>query len=170
MKKIIRLNDRIWFGKYKGSRIIDIIKMDKSHILKLNEIHNLELDKKIYEMIYGSRRSTKYSDNPWDVNNYDTIDLINVEYFDILNEPNENKFKFVIKRNLFNSQSSIINLVFKFIFEKMVQKLHLNLDINYNLMIESIRNYNTNEDIICTMSKTENGGSLFQMDIFSNLE
>ena len=52
----------------------------------------------------------------------------------------------------------------------MVQKLHLNLDINYNLMIESIRNYNTNEDIICTMSKTENGGSLFQMDIFSNLE
>lgn len=170
MKKIIRLNDRIWFGKYKGSRIIDIIKMDKSHILKLNEIHNFELDKKIYEMMYGSKRSTKYSDNPLDVNNYHTINLNTVEYFNILNDPNENKFKFVIERNLFNSHYSIINFVFKFIFQKMDQKLNLNPDINYNLIIESIRNYNTNEDIICTMSKTENGGSLFQMEIFSNLE
>ena len=33
--KVVRFNDRLWFGKYKGVRICDVIKQDPAHIHKL---------------------------------------------------------------------------------------------------------------------------------------
>lgn len=47
MKKIIRLNDRIWFGKYKGVRVKDIIEYDSDFIKSLKE--NYMLDEKIWD-------------------------------------------------------------------------------------------------------------------------
>lgn len=60
MKKLIRINDRIWFGKYKGSRVSDLIRMDSKFILNLTE--KFILDKKILDG-FEKRKISKFSND-----------------------------------------------------------------------------------------------------------
>jgi hypothetical protein len=55
--KLVRTNDRFWFGKHKGSRVIEIIKGDPNYIQKIVKEGIIKLDEKsshYFESKYGS--------------------------------------------------------------------------------------------------------------------
>lgn len=39
----IELNEKLWFGKYKGERLIDVIKNNSNYIKKLYDEYDVEL-------------------------------------------------------------------------------------------------------------------------------
>jgi hypothetical protein len=43
----IELHEKLWFGKYKGVRVIDIIKNKPSYMKKLENDYNINLSKEI---------------------------------------------------------------------------------------------------------------------------
>lgn len=49
--KTIRLNDKMWFGKYKNHRMIDILKSDRFYLDSLREQKLIDYDKSILEFI-----------------------------------------------------------------------------------------------------------------------
>lgn len=54
--KEVRLNDKLWFGKYKNVRMSDIIKTDPTFIQKIIKEGKIKLDKKsidLFESKYG---------------------------------------------------------------------------------------------------------------------
>jgi hypothetical protein len=55
--KEVRLNDKMWFGKYKGTRINDIIRTDATFIQKLVKEGKIKLDEKcqyLFDTKYGT--------------------------------------------------------------------------------------------------------------------
>lgn len=44
--KEVRFNDKLWFGKYSGSRISELIKDDPNYIQKLIKEDKIKLDNK----------------------------------------------------------------------------------------------------------------------------
>lgn len=65
--KEVRYNDRLWFGKHKGTRICEIIKSDPAHIQKIMIESKITLDKKsmnLYNDRNGKRRQHSFEYRP----------------------------------------------------------------------------------------------------------
>lgn len=61
--KEVRFNDKLWFGKYKGKRISDIIKNDPNFIQKLLRDNKIKMDAKttmFFEDRCGSKRQSLF--------------------------------------------------------------------------------------------------------------
>lgn len=51
--KEIRYNDRLWFGKYNGTRLCEIIKNDQNYVHKLINEFGFKLDQRSMDKING---------------------------------------------------------------------------------------------------------------------
>jgi len=60
MKKI-RYNDKLWFGKYKGTRISELIRSDTSYLHKLVNEHKFVMDDKINDYFRKNGIRMKYT-------------------------------------------------------------------------------------------------------------
>jgi len=54
----LQLNEKLWFGKYKNERLIDIIDSNYKYINKLHDEYNVELSDEAYSY-YQYRKQSK---------------------------------------------------------------------------------------------------------------
>jgi len=59
--KTIRLNDKMWFGKYKDHRMMDILNRDRSYLDRLCDSGLIKYDDKIIDYIKNYRGEKKSS-------------------------------------------------------------------------------------------------------------
>lgn len=120
MKKLIRINDRMWFGKYKGSRVSDLIRMDSKFILNLTE--KFILDKKILDG-FEKRKISKFSND-----NFETRPNTDDVFFGQFTERRHQFDAHVLDDNMDNDYFVINRHDDKFIF--FLRKPILSLNIN----------------------------------------
>lgn len=97
--KEIRFNDRMWFGKYKGLRIYEIIDSNPSYISKILKENNLFLDEKSKNRLFGDKKSI-------DVSQKYRHNQISRELINDVDEPMPSSLK--IKKSRFSSHNDRI--------------------------------------------------------------
>lgn len=91
MVKEVRLNDKLWFGKYKGKTIKDIINCDRNFIENLVTNNKITYNKNVIDYINESLFSMEkklsrmeprlaYDERPWEIeipepSNYEPFDI-----------------------------------------------------------------------------------------------
>jgi hypothetical protein len=59
--KELRLNDKIWFGKYKDKRVVDVLDLDKNFLDKMVESGKYFYSDNVKNYIYGDNKKKKLS-------------------------------------------------------------------------------------------------------------
>ena len=58
-KIVLELDEKLWFGKYKGRRLVDVIESDAKYINKMVSEYNVELSEDALNY-YGKSKNDKY--------------------------------------------------------------------------------------------------------------